>query len=261
MKGRSTVSLAVIVVVLELTLTFVQGFSGFASSWFEKPYQGVGFFLGLQIVVLFGYLAIRHAIDTDQFPSLLKSVDALASKVGDTRFITAEQFYTEFELAVKNATKSVAICHLDTKPPTRLRGSRSDHYYEQITKLMKRKTTVRFQRLERLSKEKEDWIKELAQKMSGQKNASLRFLAPDPGHRKLGLVSVQLVDSNLTFLVAVARHDPQRGPRDIVIKSAEGNQMWREYFDSLLWANAEVLVENGELSEDAIAKLGSMVSR
>jgi hypothetical protein len=159
-------------------------------------------------------------------------------------------FYSRFPVALRAAQIGVAITHLDTRPPTRIKGSSNERYYGDLPKIVK-SSRARFRRVDRASREKRSWLEGIVQQCSGSSNFSLGVLLTGSTDRKLPHVSVQLIDDDTTVLVAISEHDRTHGPRDIWIRDPDCTNLWRAYYDAILWRPAVKVIEDGVFNKDA----------
>ena len=140
MRRHTGIWLLFVFGLLELGLALLQGFSGALSRWFTDQTQGIAFFIGLQLTILFTYLGLRHLMDAANTLRLEDVTRQLSSRVGQIQFLAEDRFYAEFESRIENAGRSVSISHLDTIPPTRLKGSTAEHYFKRFSDLVRRRS-------------------------------------------------------------------------------------------------------------------------
>lgn len=248
------VLLDVIVVTLELLLGFLPSLREAIIRQSTTRPEGILYVVTVQITVLIFYLAVRNILErsvTEQAMASLSAASGDLRSLLQARSMVAvlheDEFYRQFTTALESAGKAVAICHLDTRPPVRAQGTAEAEYYRRFHELVVTHSGVRFQRIERVSREKLPWVSELLEKHSGHQNFSLGCLELGSGDRKTPYVSVQIVDDSSTFLVAIAQHYSPHTVRDILIRDADATALWQRYYGDL-WDGALVLLENGVIN-------------
>lgn len=229
---------------LEFLLSTLQGISN-VTSLFPSELSAVATIVGLQISVLLIYLGMRISNLDASLASIRGTLQTLKPPRNTYLPLEDTQFYDQFHSILKGATSSVFISHLDTHAPTPLKKSSSESYFAGIRRIIERNPTVRFRRVERLCQEKLDWIREWETWGHGKANFSLAVL-PIESDRNQPHISVQLIDHEHTFLVAVGQQLQDTPFRDAYIFGVGANQMWRRYYNTVLWSRAVVVLENGE---------------
>jgi len=242
------------VVVIQLLLAFLPALRGAIMGQYKDKLDGHMAVITLQLTVLLCYFALRNIVDRNRSEALLRQISATHKDLGqlflsrsEVIALHEEKFYAKFRTAVESAAKAVAISHLDTKPPVRRKGSEEAAYYKAFHELVRVRTNVRFQRIERVSPQKIAWLSELVKAHEGHHNFSLSCITSEPEKRKLPYVSVQIVDEETTFLVAIAEHYDPHTERDILIHDVKATSLWREYYKGL-WSSALPVIEDGRLN-------------
>jgi len=107
---------------------------------------------------------------------------------------------------------------------------------------------VRFRRIIRNSDSNRRWLSELLPRLAAKcPNADVGLLK-EGGREEMPLsLSVQLVDSTQTWLVALETHEGSSKYRDIFIESAEFNSAMSGYYERL-WNRSEDLLKQGTLT-------------
>ena len=75
-----------------------------------------------------------------------------------------------------------------------------------------------FRRLVRDSQKNKAWIAKILTEMSGSRNFSLSMITDDEKEEHPFALSVQVIDNEKVWLVAVRSHEPGGGPRDLLLK-------------------------------------------
>ena len=250
----------ILLILIEVTLGSVTFFEGMTEKLFASPIQLVSAVSTLQLTFASVYIAFKmlqhqHQAGeifrrlTGPIDALLLQVERLVATRSEVRALRQQEFYKQFSDSIDLARSAVDIAHLDTRPPGGLVGSPEKEYYSSVLDRVRRKREVAFRRVERVARDKCDWITEIVKTYQGLENFSLACLIVDEKRRKLPYVSVQLVDENISFLVAVSEHSTPRGCRDIFIKDSEASSLWKTYYEKMLWEDALKVIEHGQLNE------------
>lgn len=239
----------IIIAMLEIILVIIQNIDSWAGVFGRDSTTAVVRLTSIQIVIFILYALTRLGLLFTSAKAFYSEVSADLGRLSSTRYsvqpLQEDDFYDELHKRLKSCRKSAALTHLDTNPPTRLRGSPGDRYYKSLFGMIKSQETVRFQRVERASEEKIDWIQNMIDDLEGFSNFSLRCIRSSPEPRELGLISTQLIDDTYTYLVAVSKHYSAHTHRDMLVTGKELNDLWRGYYDSILWERAVPIIENG----------------
>jgi hypothetical protein len=195
-------------------------------------------------------LSLTDTSASRQFDNLMSGLrDVRISQPGVTPLVDHD-FYERFGKAMQEARTGVSATHLDSQPPNRNKKTPAAEYYDTLIKTIKHNAKVSFRRVERASLEKRVWLEQLVRDYDGVGNFSLGVLLLSSRERRTGLVSVQLVDENDVVLVAVAEHDSSLGVRDIWITNRAAADLWRHYYEDILWRPAARVIENGRLNQN-----------
>lgn len=212
-------------------------------------YIAVGQMLAIALYVAFRWMSVEESIE-NAHQKLETKLDALTQ----VTLLTADAFYEDFERENDRASHAVSISHLDKRPPRLADGSGESRYFANMRKVIDRNSPKSFRRIERLSLEKKDWIHRVVQACQGAKNYSLRGLSlREAGERSL-VVSAQVIDSEITYLVDVARQQDGHSTRDIKIVDEEFAAKWLSYYNDVLWTRSLPIIENGKLVDEKWAE-------
>jgi hypothetical protein len=159
-----------------------------------------------------------------------------------------EEFYSFFKYMIKNAKNNVDITHLSLESPINSNKPEQKKYYSEFVKTVKNKPKVIFRRVERVSAEKIPWIEKLLNDFSGVTNFSLYCLVEPIESRNLelsDLISIQRVDNEHTFIVALLEHTSTTGARDIYFRDKSITEFFREYYQKRLIQKSKPIITNG----------------
>jgi hypothetical protein len=169
------------------------------------------------------------------------------------RRISDGDFYREFMAACKAAKYSVSISYFSALPPDRAARDYQDSYYKEHLATVKKSPHITYKRIVRDSPENRPWIKKLMDDLQGKSNAYLAVLTDlDPIHEMPLALSVQIVDDDRVWLVALKSHLPDGKFRDLYIESRDVAQAMTEYYERL-WTTSKIVLKAGEVTSDGTA--------
>lgn len=172
------------------------------------------------------------------------------------RQVWEADFYESWRTDVEKASRRVDITYFDNKDPRKSTDTEKKDYYESFGEVVKRKATegVEFRRLVRANPNLEDWIDDIIDEHTGTSRYSLACIPdPDPETGSLPHVSVQLIDDEIAYFVAVGQQMEGSTPRDLYVRSAEMNSQWGQYYDKL-WNESFEILRRGTLQETEYEK-------
>lgn len=174
------------------------------------------------------------------------------------RWLRDDEFYSEFYAAAEGAVHTVRICYFAPTPPADGAPKGRLEYYRKLAALIKRERRAQYQRLIRYSDANRDWIAELLRDLEGEPNASIAVVDADlePTKRMPLALSVQIVDENKSWLVAIKSHERQGAFRDLYVESKDFAEAMGLYYERL-WSNATLVLENGRVTDEGV-KLSQM---
>lgn len=216
----------------------------------EEFYNKLTVFIGIQLLLLTTAVTlIMIKGSKDQQDSFSEMRSALPLTV--VRTFNAGEFYNNFRAAVAAAENCVRIAYLAAYPPSEVPDRSRRRYYEEMLDLMKDRRTITFKRLIRHSEKNRPWVTELLRELKGKANVELAVLTTDlPDEEEMPLtLSVQVVDSDKTWLVAIASHENERAFRDIYIENAYVAAGMTDYFDRI-WRVSETLLYRGRITAE-----------
>jgi hypothetical protein len=167
------------------------------------------------------------------------------------RPIREVNFYDRWLSDVENATNRVEITYFDNKDPRSSTDPTKSDYYEDLSETIARKSAegVEFRRIVRAIPNHKDWIDNMIGEHEGTSRFSLACI-PDkePEEAEKPHVSVQLIDDEITYFVAVGEQRETSEPRDMFVRSAEMNTQWSRYYEKL-WNDSFVVLRRGQLNQ------------
>jgi len=203
---------------------------------------------GVQFAIVTAYLGLslwlyERAAET-RGKELLQTINA--PKIQRLR---EQDFYQEFLGAANKASRHVDIMYLAQNAPDETKHKDRHDYYDQLLRTIVSTHQVRFRRIIRNSDSNRRWLSELLPKLADRPNADVGLLK-ETGREKMPLsLSVQLIDSNQTWLVALETHEGSSDYRDIYVENAEFNSAMSRYYDRL-WNRSECLLNQGRLTDE-----------
>lgn len=252
MKLRYTI--VVVTLLLDLLLAFTPFIPATAPVWHRDDpirfYGTLATFVGIQFTILTAALAllalnVSNEVNTRIAGLELKLSHTIVKRLRDS------QFYTEFRAAVEGAQHSVRICYFAPYPPSDVAYDYKKKYYKEILDLMKKKDRVTFKRMIRSSPANERWVAHLLGELEGKPNNDLAVLREDlPAEDEMPLaLSVQIVDEDKSWLVAIRTHEREGEFRDVYIEDADVAWSMTEYFDRL-WAKSVIVLDHGRITSE-----------
>lgn len=112
--------------------------------------------------------------------------------------------------------------------------------------LIKKTSGVHFRRIIRKTAANAPWVRDLANRLEGSANAHIRLIKDSEGEEMPLGMSVQLIDDQKVWLVALKAHDGQGEPRDLYIEHEEVSSAMGRYYDRL-WEKAEPMLDGGQI--------------
>lgn len=218
----------------------------------ENPqafYGKLAAFVGIQFTLLTASLGLLFIKEFHDVKTLRGEVHSKLPGV-EIRRISADHFYNEFNSAARSATFSVNICYFAPYPPAQVSTENQAEYYRDIVRTIRRSRNVTFRRIIRQADRNKLWIAELVEKLMGRRNAHIAVLQRDlPENELMPLaLSVQVVDEEKTWIVAIKTHEREDRYRDVYVHSREFGQALMDYYNRL-WSHSNVILEHGELTE------------
>ncbi len=233
---------------LELVIIFFGEFNPLLSGTFHISTETM--VIALVAVFIF-YLTTKlsHFMNDqhEHFAHLTETARQVLEKSGSAEAIFEDDFYIRFPKECRRARRQVSMAHLDVKPPQMV-GETGD-YYAGLPSLIAGKSDVRYERVERIGPNKQEWIQRLITELGGHENFSLYWLPDGEDRERIPNVSVQLIDEDIVVLVAVAAHNSPQEPRDIWIRDRDIARLWRNYYDVFLKRAATPLIEGGHIHQ------------
>jgi hypothetical protein len=256
LKKASTLKFNVVVGGLTLLLQLLLALSPFirftASFWKagspQEFYNNLTTFIGIQLVLVTGAVTLILLRGfQDQSSAFSEFRSAFPATI--VRRLSESDFYNHFRCAVEEAQHSVRIAYLAPYPPTEVAYKHRKRYYEEILELMKRRTDLTFKRLVRASPKNDRWIADLLHELRDRPNVDIAMLTRDlPSECDLPLaLSVQVIDDDKSWIVAIGSHEREGDFRDIYIENADLAKGLAEYYNRI-WQVSDKLLDRGRLT-------------
>jgi hypothetical protein len=184
--------------------------------------------------------------------------DQLLSKIGGAfvERLREDAFYKHFLARVQTADNTVRIAYFAPNRPQSVPDLERDRYYDAIARAMAENGRITFKRLLRATPSNEEWAAELVGRFENHSNIHIALLRGDrPDNQTMPLaLSVQVVDADKSWLVAVASHEREGEFRDLYIESREIAERMTTYYERL-WKMGDVLLEAGRITQSGRAFL------
>lgn len=214
----------------------------------------VTYVIGLQFAILtaglMGYLLLETI---KAFPTVKEQASEIADRL--TRHfprivvkpLPAPSFYNDFLHCISKATHTVKISYLDIEPPSPTDQPYKIDYYARVMDKMKGRPEISFKRIVRRSNQNIPWVAGLVRELSGKPNNSVALIDDSSTDSIPMALSVQVVDNNKVWFVAIASHHQDGEYRDLHIEDEIAGRMMNIYYDRL-WDRATKLLENGKIT-------------
>jgi len=155
------------------------------------------------------------------------------------------EFYETFLYHAKQAKSFVFITYLGPNPPFNPHETEKVKYYEDMIALIKSRPLVHFRRIVRLTPATKPWISDLVNQLEGCGNAHIRYIRDSGSTEMPSGLSVQIIDDERVWLVALKAHDGQGEPRDLYIEHGIVARSMHIYYDRL-WDKSIKLLDAGQ---------------
>jgi hypothetical protein len=215
-------------------------------------------FMGIYMAVLTAYVGVvflRRDSDEEKFKTNLLTevgrLHAAFAQIAQVRLIKDDEFYGSFLAAARAATDSVSISYFDVRPPKSHMTER-EAYYQQMLDVIKKSRGVRFRRLIRDTPANRAWALQLCEELDRCHHADIALLSDTSVQEVGSALSVQVVDTKVTWLVAINSHERVDKFRDVRVDSAEFGEAMTQYYNRL-WRMGKPVLTNGEPTEEYYA--------
>jgi hypothetical protein len=165
------------------------------------------------------------------------------------RKLRDDEFYSQFLDAAKGARSVVNIMYLATYPPDDVPTDERQFYYSALLQLIKKRPQVRFRRIVRTSAKNRSWVTEMISLLREVPNADVAILKESEREPMPLALSVQVIDGEKTWLVAVGSHERVADYRDLYIENRDVAATMQQYYDRL-WGKATKLLDSGRITSE-----------
>lgn len=243
MKRKTKVRISILVSIVIPALAIVFG-------WLELL-PTYAYIAGFSSLIL-GQISLLYY----EFGTELEEITDYTKNRAQVEPIWESDFYNHWEENVLEAERRVKISYFDNVNPAESADEDKAEYYENIEDITRdmSENGVEFQRIVRAVPQTEEWIERMVENLEGVPRFSLACL-PDnkPEERQKPHVSVQLIDDDLTYFVAVGEQIERNEPRDAFVQSEALNSQWNRYYDRI-WENCFIVLERGHVQEDELER-------
>lgn len=203
------------------------------------------------------YLAFMYWEIGEKLDEIVDNLKTLQSFVANTATIVPirePDFYDRLDEDIREAENHVWISYLDNKSPLESHDEDKVQYYENLGELIREKSGqgVEFRRIVRAIPNLDPWIREMLNEREGISRYSLACLPDEnPDTRSKPHVSVQIIDDEITYFVAVGEQQETNEPRDMFVRSMELNDQWGRYYQRM-WDDSFVILRRGQVQESEL---------
>lgn len=182
-----------------------------------------------------------------------KSIVDTLTNIPKIEFLHEEEFYSQFRYLIKKARINVDITHLSLESPINTTKSEQKTYYSEFVKIVKNKKEVSFRRVERVSQDKINWIEKLLRDFKNVPNFSLYCIIDSEDLKKnelSDLLSIQRIDSEHTFIIALLEHHSTIGQRDLYFRDKSVTSFFTLYYQNRLVNKSVPILVNGHVDRE-----------
>lgn len=209
------------------------------------------------LIALTAYIGLLQ-YDSNRNSEALERVAEILPRISRVTPIRENNFYDAFKARLVEAKHSVNLSYMNNQHPLNPASRDRKEYYEWLFKYMRRNEAIRFQRLDRGHPALREWIERVIKEMTGHSNFSYAIWLDDrPHHSALEIISIQIIDDDCAFLVAVGRQAAPTGFRDLHIESRDFAEAWSAYYQRL-WSDSErciIVIERGSVNEAGLSRV------
>ncbi len=174
--------------------------------------------------------------------------------------ISEGEFYARFSAALRTARTRVKLSYMSYKSPLDTRDPIMRDYYQKLPNLVRKiRSDLEFKRLIRAVPGIRNWLEQMVTELKDVPNFSLACLVDNqPESDNITTVSVQCVDDNKVYFVAVGEQQESTGRRDLYVESEDFGKVWNQYYERL-WRSAIVVIDRGRIDPANLAKVRQLV--
>lgn len=219
----------------------------FPDVWFQNRSTTLFVFLGLNFAFLSAEVALITRKALSEATDLRSDIDAVLDGV-KTQQLREEDFYTDFAAAVNKADHTVRISYFAPYPPNHREREQRTAYYQFLQTRLPALQGLSVFRLVRDTRVNRTWVADLAQRYRNHTHLNLAVLADSSSETMGKVLSVQTIDDDRAWLVAVTHHEQQGPYRDLYIRH-HTVATWLRAYHKRLWEKAQPVVDHGEITE------------
>ena len=207
------------------------------------------------LTVYLGVIAIFIGIIIQLVESSIKEkIEEYKNSITNIEYLFEDQFYAKIKTLIQKSNTNIDLSHMSIKAPISKNGSIQKSYYDSLKSLSK-KSNSHIRRVERFSKEKINWIEKMISDYDGIINFSL-YIYIDPStelknSEMSSVLSIQRIDDEHLFIVALNEHTSIKAARDIYFHSKELTKYLIDYFQIRIINHSICIIENGKFNEQA----------
>lgn len=197
-------------------------------------------YLGIQMLIIGALFSLALLDFKTQTSETLKEYTPL-----HVQRLKESEFYKDFLGSCVRARHYVKICYFAPNPPEHGAPRERDAYYRRLASVVKQNPTTVFKRIIRDTPENRVWAQRLAKTFAKTTNCSIALLNDLAQGTQMPLaLSVQIVDGDDAWLVAVGEHGGADMYRDLGIHNKVIAEVLDKYFDRL-WNQSTIVFEPG----------------
>jgi hypothetical protein len=213
--------------------------------------QGMGLALALvgAPMALAALVVDRERADRDARRGVIEVWDRALSHVSICMPTHERDFYSLWSAQIRTAQHAIDVTHLGVLPPQGTNDAAESEYLQQFRDLY-RNTRAHVRRVERLTPQKEQWIRQLIEEFEGVEHFSLRVFRDPSSTDMPHAMSVCRVDERFAWIVALAEHHSTTGVRDLLLSGKDAASIVRTYFQERLWERSTIVIDRGVVNRN-----------
>jgi hypothetical protein len=202
---------------------------------------------GISFTILTANLAALGLVTDSQSVSAIAEVKSLlpAWKAMPLR---DDDFYEDFLHGARRAVSYVYISYLAPYAPQETADDNRKRYYRAMMDVVRKRPEIRCRRLVRITPRTHDWVRSLVESLEGSSNADVAVLDEGPDDENPLALSVQIIDTDKVWLVALSSHERKDSHRDFFIQNVQVTEAMKKYYDRL-WTRAVTILDSGRITD------------
>lgn len=230
--------------------------------WHDKIAHVVDLQPGMNLLLIcvglsMASLVLHKDLEEHYLRTQLKAVQTLAERCGVCTAVHESEFYALWPRQFEQAAANIDVAHLGPRRPNQQRSDTESKYFGSFIKMAK-KSKAQIRRVERMTREKLEWIEELISGLTDATGFSLGIYEDDLGDAEMPrALSISRVDMTVAWIVAMTEQQSLQGLRDLEVRGREAVGLFATYFENRLWRPARIVIREGKFDEAVWSEIKS----